>query len=329
MKKAFIFDLVSPLIAQEKYIKEYLEGEFSIVGVTLAVNDDYKKTLATIQAWQSRFEKMSEQLVHVRSIKDIQKVIETKKLGIIFHLQNTAPLDGDIHLIKEFFDLGVRVIQLTYNTRNIFGCGCECEIDTGLTELGYKSIDEMNKYGMLLDLSHAGYRTAEEALNYSKRPIIFSHSNVYNLCPSDRNVPDKLIKLLTKRGGCIGVNAFSPLVTKENPQASLSQFLDHIDYIRDLIGIEYISLGLDYYTGQWPYVSTDVAIKNYESLVEKGVWNVKNYPKPPHKYVQELETPRTIGNLEKGLIERGYEEKEIAAILGENLLRLFCSHLPN
>ena len=108
-----------------------------------------------------------------------------------------------------------------------------------------------------------------------------------------------------------------------NPPQTTDQLLDHADAMRNLIGVDYLSLGLDYYTGQWPYVSDEATIKNYNSLIERSVWNAKNYPKPPHKYVAGLETPDKIGNLKPALLQRGYSEKDIAKILGGNFMRVF------
>ncbi len=322
LKEGLLIDLVSPLLARDKYIPEYRKGNFSVVGVTIAVNDGYDKTKNSINEWKKRFIEMQDAILHVRSVNDIYKAHSNQKLGIILHFQNTAPLEENISRIEEFYALGVRVMQLTYNSKNAFGCGCEVEVDTGLTDLGCKLIDKMNSVGMLLDLSHAGYKTAQEAIEYSKQASIFSHSNAYALCNSDRNIPDTLIDLIHQKKGCIGVNAF-PYVVAKKGQPSLDLFIDHIDYITERIGIDFVSLGLDYYTGQYPYVSTKAAVANYDSLIKRGIWNTRNYPKPPHKYPKGIETPATILNLKKGLIQRGYSTENILKIMGENLIGLF------
>jgi len=312
------------LIARERYITEYQKGGFTCVGVTLSVNNNREKTLKTISEWEDRFAYMRDELLHILDVKDIQRAHEENKLGILFHFQNTAPLEGDLGMVEQYHDLGVRVMQITYNGSNQFGCGCEVK-DTGLTELGHELVDEMNKTGMVVDVSHAGYKTALDAITSSQVPVILSHSNALTLCQSDRNVPDEVIQEIAKNGGAIGLNGFTPLVTKDVEQADLNQLLDHAEYIAKMVGVEHLSLGLDYYTGQWPYVSTEVAVKNYNLNIKRGIWKVKNYPKPPHKWVDGLETPDKIGNLKPALLERGFTNKEVNKILAGNLVRVFSN----
>jgi len=324
IKKDLIIDLVSPLIAREKYIKEYQKGGFTVVGVTLAVSDGYDKTMKTISEWDERFKARGNELLLIRKVDDIHIAYEQDKLGIVFHFQNSNPLDDNIDLVDEYYARGVRVMQLTYNAKNSFGSGCEVKIDTGLTELGHLLVQRMNKVGMLIDVSHAGHKTALDIITASKKPVILSHTNAYALCPSDRNAPDDLLKAIAKSNGVIGLNAFSPLITKNAPQASLDQLLDNLDYIVKLVGIDHVSLGLDYYTGQWPYVTDEEAIRNYNLNIKKGVWNAKTYPKPPHKYASGIETPDKIKNLKPALLKRGYSEEDVEKILGKNLIRVFA-----
>lgn len=322
-QKDLIIDLVSPLIANEKYISKYQKGGFTAVGVTLAANDGYNKTIKTISAWKKRFKSMNRELIHIYTVDDIITAYRQGKLGIIFHFQGSSPLDNNLDLVNKYHKLGVRVMQLTYNSRNTFGCGCEVEIDTGLTKEGYALVERMNQVGILIDVSHAGYKTALDIIGASKKPVVLSHSNAAALCPSARNVPDEVIYAIAEKDGVIGLNAFSPLITKNVPQATLDQFLDHIDYIVKLVGIDHVSLGLDYYTGQWPYVNDEEAIRNYNFNIKKGIWTADTYPMPPHKYVNGIETPDKIVNLKPALLKRGYSERDIEKIFGKNLIRVF------
>ena len=116
---------------------------------------------------------------------------------------------------------------------------------------------------------------------------------------------------------------FLLIIAKNVSQATLNQFLDHLDYIVKLVGVNHMSLGLDYYTGQWPYVSDEEALRNYNVNIKKGVWKAKTYPIPPHKYAQGIETPDKIMNLKPALLQRGYSELDCEKILGKNLMRLF------
>lgn len=321
-EETLIIDLVCPLASKEEYVTDYRKGNVNIIGVTLAANDDCRKTMYTIASWFERFRRL-EYLMHVKSVQDIKNAFAQNKLGVVFHLQNTNPLDDRIELIEVYYRLGLRIMQPTYNGKNLFGCGCEVEVDTGLTKEGYRLIKEMNKFGIVVDVSHAGYKTALNAIDASDQPLILSHSNAFALCDSARNIPDEIIKKIARKRGVIGINGFPAMVSRKMDQPSLDNLLDHIDYIRDLIGIDHISLGLDYYTGQSPYQETEKAIKDYNTYIEKGIWNARNYPKPPHKYPKNLETPDKMANLTYALFDRGYTEKDICKILGGNLVRVF------
>lgn len=323
-QKDLIIDLVAPLMAREKYIKEYQKGGFTAVGVTIAVNDGYDKTIKTIDDWDRLLQIRKHELLLVRTIDDITKAYRDHKIGIIFHFQNANPLGGDIKRVYEYYKRGVRVMQLTYNGDSKFGSGCAVMTDTGLTAEGAKLVKKMNQVGMLIDVSHAGYQTAMDIIKLSQKPVVLSHSNVFALCPSERNVPDELIYAIAQSKGVIGLNALSCVVKKDVLQATLDQFLDHLDYIVQLVGVDSVSLGLDYYTGQWPYVSDEEAVRNYNLNIPKGVWNAKTYPKPPHKYADGIETPDKIRNLKPALQRRGYSEPDIAKIYGGNLMRVFA-----
>jgi len=323
-QEAYVIDLVSPLIAKGQYISAYREGGVNIIGATIAVNDGCLKSVLTISEWFTRFRKLSDEITLILNVQDINRAVKENKIGIIFHFQNSTPLDDQMTLVEIYYRLGVRVMQLTYNKKNAFGSGCEEEVDAGLTREGESLIAEMNRVGMLIDLSHAGNRTTLEAIDHSDQPVILSHSNSARLCPSQRNVPDEVIKRIAAKRGVIGLNAFPAMVSKKSMQPDLADLIDHVDSIVNLVGIDYISLGLDYYTGQWPYQEDEISLKNYNSFVKCGVWNPQNYPPPPHKYPRGLETPDKIPNLTYQLFDRGYSEEDIKKILGENILRVFC-----
>jgi len=322
-KKTCVIDLVSPLVAKEQYISTYQEGGVNIIGATIAVNDDCIKTLCTISEWFTRFRRLGKQIIHILHVQDIETAINQNKIGIIFHFQNSTPLDGKIELVELYYRLGVRVMQLTYNRQNAFGYGCEEEVDKGLTMEGRALIAEMNRVGMVIDLSHAGYKTTLDAIDCSNQPTILSHSNALSLCYSGRNVPDEVIKSVAKKKGVIGLNAFPALISRKSTQPDLTELINHVKYVRNLVGIDHISLGLDYYTGQWPFENDEAALKNYNSFVDRGVWNPKNYPPPPHKYPIDLETPDKIGNLTYQLLKNGFSEEDAKKILSGNLLRIF------
>jgi membrane dipeptidase len=255
-----------------------------------------------------------ERVCFIRSVEDIRKAKLQNKVGFIFGFQNARVIEDDIDNLTTFKELGVRIIQLTYQRRNFLADGGGEKTNCGLSEFGEEVVREMNRLGLLVDVSHVGYKSAMDAIEISSAPVIFSHSNAVTLCDNPRNIPDDLIKMVARKGGVVGVSMYTPLL-KRGARPSLEDFLDHIEYISRLVGVDHVGIGLDY---------------NY------------NYPKELFDYWQKLypevgrgqqygdwfntigmESPEEWPNITKGLLVRGFNETETEKILGENFLRVF------
>ena len=261
-----------------------------------------------LPAWFRRF-RDDARLVHVTSARDIRQAKEDGTLGVIFHVQKPPPeLAADPDEAWNLQRLGVRMMQLTYNERSPFGDGCTERADGGLSDLGARVVQVMNEAGVLIDVSHAGHRTAMDIIAASSEPVVASHSNACAVCRNPRNLRDEAITAIARRGGVIGVTAFPSLVRWQQP--TLEQLLDHIDHIAGLVGHDHIGFGLDFCS--IPQASWD-----------SGRFNPTAYPPPPWVFPDDIAGPQEVPNLTAGLARRGYGDAEIRGIMGGNLLRLF------
>ncbi len=244
-------------------------------------------------------------------------------ISIILSFQDPKPIENSLDMIRLFYELGVRVIQLTYNKASYLGTGCTESTDSGLTDFGKEAVKEMNRLGILIDLSHCSYRTALDAMELSSVPVVFSHANVKALCNSPRNKTDLEIKLIKQSGGVIGVTPWGPLCWKpdKNEQPGLDDFLDHVDYIVNLAGIDHVGFGgdntLDYSEDRQ---GTVVQSMLYPEVVEEYDRRVGTDPSVRH--VKGYKRITDINNVVGGLQRRGYNDEEINKFLGENFLRV-------
>jgi membrane dipeptidase len=293
----------------DDYLDSLRKGGITLAMSTVASNHDFRGAINEIAAFYDRFEK-DDKMLFVTQVEDIYKAKKEGKVGIGFHFQNSRPVEYDLKLIDVFYKLGVRVIQLTYNEKNMVGDGCTEITDSGLSKFGINMVKRMNKVGMVVDLSHVGYRTSMDALEVSEDPVLFTHSNAWSVLQSKRNIKDDQIKALAKKRGVIGINAFPflGLVKKKDP--TLDDLLDHIDYIANLVGTDHLGIGLDF---------SQCSVEDYKYWG----YDPETYPMPPWIYPKNLEDVTKTPNFTKGLISRGYSEKDIKKILGENFIRVY------
>ncbi|SMQ81442.1 membrane dipeptidase [Bacillus sp. OV166] len=320
-KKAIIIDATCPLGSLENYYKLWIDGGVTVMAPTVAVDQNCRETVSLIATWLKKIE-ASDDLLLVTCVEDIYRAQRENKLGIIFHFQNSLPIENDLDLLSVYHRLGVRVIQICYNVKNFIGDGCTERTNSGLSEFGINVIREMNRVGILVDLTNTGYQTTMDAIKISEKPVIFSHSNVFNLCPSPRNLKDDQIKAVAEKDGVIGVVGYPAFVSTKN-KATVEDLIDHIEYIRNLVGIRHIGIGMDYWEGMDGIAALDESKKLYTDLIHTGKWKADCYPPPPWRYPKGIENPSKFSKLTEALINRGYSEEEVLLILGENFLRVY------
>jgi membrane dipeptidase len=241
------------------------------------------------------------------TVQDVHSCKAQGKLGVVFDIEGMCPVQSDLSLVQTFYELGVRWMLIAYNQNNAAGGGC-LDADCGLTELGRAIIDEMERVGMVLCLSHTGARTAAEALEYSRNPVIFSHSNPYGDTPHVRNVSDELMRACARKGGVIGLSGIGPFLGAH--LNLVEPLLRQLRYVIDLIGAEGVGLGLD-------YVFDRADLDKYVRL------NPTLFPPALHiAGGMGMVEPEALGAIADGLARDNLTDAQIRGILGENWLRI-------
>jgi membrane dipeptidase len=249
--------------------------------------------------------------------EDFEKAKKENKRGIILNFQSMQHIGTDINLVELYYMQGIRVMQLTYNSKNAVGTGCTARRDRGLTEFGLDVVNKMNELGIIVDVSHCGMQTSMDAAINSKDPIIASHTFSKNLYDHDRGKTDDLLKIVAEKGGYIGVLAVPGFLTA-NSKTNINDWLNHVDYIVNLIGIDHVGIGTDFYGFSVP---DSLAIKIGEFMEVLGF-------RPEHRAsfldkIEGFENYAKFPNLIKGLIDRGYSDQEISKLAGLNFLKVF------
>jgi membrane dipeptidase len=299
----------------ETVFQNMRRGGLTAVNCTCSILEDFRQTVKNIVWWRKAFNKYSNLIMPVQRTSDIKAAKQAGKTGIILGFQNTSAIEEDLDLLTIFHDLGVRVIQLTYMEGNLVGHGCLERIDAGLTSFGLEVIEEMNRLGILIDLSHVGHRTTMEAIEASHKPVAFTHANPKSLCNHPRNKPDEAIKAVAAKGGVVGATIF-PLFLPAGNNSTLNDFIDVIDYLVGMIGIDHIAVGTDFTEGQ-PKEWFDWILTGKS---KKGPALELNHPL---KNPEGIQGTADFPNLTTALLKRGYSELNVRKILGENMMRLF------
>lgn len=312
--RAIVIDAVCPLMRYPDHWNEWIRGGVTMAIPTIASTEDSQSAMGKIALWYQWLRDHESTITFVSRVEDIARAKRERRLGVAFHFQDSLPLDRSVELVEVYQRLGVRMIQLCYNQKNFVGDGCSERTDSGLSDFGVRVVREMERVGIVVDLSHTGYRTTMDALDIAQRPLVFSHSNVRALCENRRNIGDDQIKAVAAHRGLVGINGF-PAFVKRGGQPSIAEFVDHIDYVAQLVGIDHVALALDYYLEMSP--------GEYDQAIKSGRWRADEYPPPPHTYPKGIEDASGFPNITRELVRRGYKDDDVLKVLGGNWLRVF------
>jgi membrane dipeptidase len=243
----------------------------------------------------------------VANVEDVQRCKRTGLLGIVFDVEGMSPVENDLSLVKTFYELGVRWMLVAYNRNNAAGGGC-LDDDSGLTHVGCSVIDEMERVGMVLCLSHTGARTAAEALEYSKKPVIFSHSNPYGDTAHVRNVSDGLMRACADKGGVIGLTGLAPFLG--GGDNLVARIVRQLCYAIDLVGAEHVGLGMDYVFDKAEF---EEHVRTNPVLFPAGMG---------HPSEMGMIGPEEVEVIADNLAKQNLSDQQIRGVLGENWLRV-------
>jgi len=286
-------------------LKRYSDSGVNFVSLNIGMDmDSFENVMQVLARFRSYIASHPEEYVLALTVKNILKAKETGKLAIAFDLEGSEPLLGNLNMISFYYDLGVRQMLLAYNKDNRASGGC-MEGSIGLTDFGRDVIREMNRVGMVVDVSHIGYQATMEAFETSTAPVIFSHSNPKALREHARNISDEQIKACAQTGGVIGINGIGDFLGG----ISSELIVQNIEYVMDLVGPEHVGIGLDY-------------VVDKQELLDY----IEGHPDvfPPEKfkdYVSFVE-PEQIPEFTELLYRKGYSEQILSGILGGNFLRV-------
>lgn len=292
-------------------------GGVTGINATIAIWEGFAQTMDNLAAWVHRFETYGDTLLQARTAGDILQAKEQGKTGVVLGWQNASPIENDLDRLALFHALGVRIIQITYNERNLVGNGCYERTDEGLSRFGQDVVREMNRLGILVDLSHVGDRTTLDAADLSQQPVACTHANARSFFDHPRNKTDDALHLIAERGGVIGANAFPPFL-RNGFESTLVDYVDAIDDLVERVGIDHVGIGTDYTQNQPKEFFDWIFSQQGTKRMDVSDAYPENLLHP-----EGMETPDSLGNVAAELRTRGYRDEDIAKVLGGNWLRLF------
>ena len=292
------------------------------VHVTIVYHEDYDELLIELNKWEKIFEANSDLIFLGKDFKDIEKAKLENKTAIFFGFQNCSPIEDDIGLVEKVHELGCRFMQLTYNNQSLLATGCYEKIDSGVTNFGREAIKEMNRVGIVVDMSHSAEKSTMDAIEISEKPIAITHANPSFWHAAKRNKSTDLLKMLSDSGGMLGLSLY-PHHLKENTNCTLDSFCEMVAKTAEIMGASKIGIGSDLCLDQpdsvveWMRNGTWTKTKNYG----EGSKNKPGFPKQPDWF----EDTRGFTNIEKGLKKIGFSDDETHGILGNNWYNFYKS----
>ena len=296
------------------------EAGLDAVHVTVVYHEDYDEFLTRISEWNELFKNNSDLIFLGKDIRDIEKAKLENKTAIFFGFQNCSPIEDDINLVEKVHELGCRFMQLTYNNQSLLATGCYENVDSGVTNFGKEVIKEMNRVGIVIDMSHSAEKSTLEAIELSQKPIAITHANPSFWYKAKRNKSDTLLKNLSESGGMLGLSLYAHHL-KDSSNCKLESFCEMVAKTADLIGVKNIGIGSDLCLNQpdsvveWMRNGTWTRAKNYG----EGSEDKPGFPKQPDWFIDA----RGFNSLETGLKKIGFNLEEVNDILGNNWFNFY------
>ncbi|TFL16828.1 membrane dipeptidase [Jannaschia formosa] len=304
-----------------KVFEQMRAGGLDAVHVTIAYHESFREAVLNVEAWHRLFERHADLILHGRDVTDIDRARETGRTAILFGFQNPSPIEDDIGLLQVWHDLGLRVMQLTYNNQSLLASGCYEAEDTGLTRMGREVVAEMNRLGLLIDMSHSADRSTIEAAERSTRPIAITHANPATWHPARRNKSDAVIRAVTQAGGMLGFSLY-PHHLKGGTACTLRDFCDMVARTAETYGVDRLGIGSDLCQDQPDSVVEWMRSGRWTKAVDygEGSADAPGFPPQPGWFTDNRDVP----GLAAGLRAVGFSAAETDAIMGGNWYRFFA-----
>jgi len=296
------------------------EGAVDAVHVTIAYHETFRETVANIETWNRYFETYPDLITQARTADDIRAAKAAGRTAIIFGAQTPAPIEDDIGLVEILHTLGLRFMQLTYNNQSLLATGCYEAEDPGLTRMGREVVEEMNRIGLVVDMSHSSERSTLDAIEHSNRPIAITHANPADWHPAKRNKSDRVLQALTETGGMLGVSLY-PHHLKDGSDCTLTSFCQMIADAAERYGAANIGIGSDLCQDQPDSVVEWMRVGRWTKKIDFGEGSAAAPGFPPQP--DFFNDNRDLAGLGTGLRSVGFHQDEIDGILGNNWLRFF------
>ena len=296
------------------------EAGLNAVHVTLVYHEDYDEFLQRVKEWDRFFQENSDLIFLGKTFEDITKAQSENKTAIFFGFQNCSPIEDDINLIEKVHEHGCRFMQLTYNNQSLLATGCYEKNDSGVTNFGREAIKEMNRVGIVVDMSHSAEKSTLDAIEISEKPIAITHANPSFWHEALRNKSDFLLKKLSESGGILGLSLYSHHL-KDGTNCKLENFCEMVAKTAEIMEVKNIGIG------------SDLCLNQPDSVVEwmrNGTWSKSTnygegskkkpgFPKQPDWFLDA----RGFNNLESGLKKVGFNKQEVEGILGNNWFNFY------
>ena len=308
-------------VLTSEFLPEFEAGNMGVLGAAIYIEDRYLPEMALRVALDQIARlyaevEMSDRFAICKSYQEILRAREAGKIALLITMEGVEPLGVDLNLLRVFFELGVRVIGLTHVRRNAAGSGgvfaASGSSRDGLTSFGRDLVQACEALGVMVDLAHINPAGFDDIFAHTTRPLIVSHTNARRFHDIERNISDEQIRMIGERRGVIGINAV--LVSPRKEEATLDRYVDHIEHVAGLIGIDCVGIGFDFFEflyRQWPE-------SEQQELAAKFT--------KPH-FIPDLTNHSHARNLTRKLIERGFSDEQIEKILFGNWMRIFAQLL--
>lgn len=316
----FLIDNLQYANWSEKIFRQLRAGGVDAIHVTIAYHETFREMVLNLEKWNRWFEQYPDLICRAGSAADVRAAKETGRTAVLFGFQNPSPMEDDIGLIEICHQLGARFMQLTYNNQSLLATGCYEAEDMGLTRFGKEAVREMNRVGLVIDMSHSAERSTLETIEASARPIAITHANPHWWHPALRNKSDTVLRALTEAGGMLGFSLY-PHHLAGGTACTLESFCEMIAEAADRYGAAQLGLGSDLCQDQPDSIVEWMRVGRWSKSIDYGEGSADNPGFPPMP--AWFQDNRDWGNVREGLVKVGFSADEVDGLMGNNWLRFY------